>query len=350
MPKFSNSAQLIQLSEEFMIRAYAAFEPRGELKPFAYDPGELRAEDVEIQVESCGICHSDLSMIDNEWGLSQYPLIAGHEVVGKIVSLGKTVKTLQIGQRVGVGWFSRSCMDCEWCLSGNHNLCLKAEGTIVARHGGFADRVRTHHTWAIPLPDGINQTAAGPLFCGGITVFNPILQFNIKPVDQVGVIGIGGLGHMAIRFLRAWGCDVTAFSSSPSKETEAKQMGANHFVNSRDSAAIQAVMGTFDVILATVNVDLDWDTYIAALRPMGRLHFVGAVPNPVSTTIFPMLLGQKSISGSPLGSPTSTQKMLNFAARHGVEPIVEYFSFDRINEALDRLRSGKARYRIVLHH
>ncbi len=333
-----------------MIKAYAAFEAGGELKPFAYDPGELGVEDVEIQVESCGICHSDLSMINNEWGFSQYPLIPGHEVIGKVVSLGKFARNLQIGQRVGLGWFSSSCMDCEWCVSGNHNLCLKAEGTIVGRHGGFADRVRAHHTWVIPLPEGIDPTAAGPLFCGGITVFNPILQFNIKPVDRVGVIGIGGLGHMAIRFLRAWGCDVTAFSSSPDKEAEAKQMGANHFINSRDSEAIKAISGTFDVILAAVNVDLDWDTYIAALRPMGRLHFVGAVPKPISSTIFPMLLGQKSISGSPLGSPASVSKMLNFAARHNVEPIVEYFNFNRVNEALDRLQSGSARYRIVLQH
>jgi uncharacterized zinc-type alcohol dehydrogenase-like protein len=333
-----------------MIKAYAAFEAGGKLQPFAYDPGALGSEDVEIQVESCGICHSDLSMIDNEWGFSQYPLVPGHEVVGTIVDVGSSVRTLQIGQRVGLGWFSRSCMDCEWCVSGNHNLCLTAEGTIVGRYGGFADRVRAHHNWVLPLPEELDPAAAGPLFCGGITVFNPILQFNIKPVDRVGVIGIGGLGHMAIGFLRAWGCDVTAFSSSPDKEAEAKQMGANHFVNSRNLEALQAVSGTFDVILSTVNVDLDWDIYIAALRPMGRLHFVGAAPNPVSSTIFPMLLGQKSISGSPLGSPTSAGKMLDFAARHQVVPIVEYFNFDRINEALDRLRSGKARYRIVLQH
>jgi uncharacterized zinc-type alcohol dehydrogenase-like protein len=257
-------------------------------------------------------------MIDNEWGFSQYPLVPGHEVVGKIVNVGNSVRTLQICQRAGLGWFSWSCMNCEWCVSGNHNLCLTAKGTVVGRYDGFADRVRAHHNWVLPLPEGLDPAAAGPLFCGGITVFNPILQFNIKPVDRVGIIGIGGLGHMAIGFLRAWGCDVTAFSSSPDKEAEAKQMGANYFVNSRDLGALQAVSGTFDVILSTVSVDLDWDIYIAVLRPMGRLHFVGVVPNPISSAIFPMLLGQKSISGSLLGSPTSTGKMLDFAARHRV--------------------------------
>jgi alcohol/geraniol dehydrogenase (NADP+) len=333
-----------------MIKAYAAHEPGGKLKPFAYDPGELGKEEVELNVEYCGICHSDLSMLDNEWGMTEYPFVPGHEVVGTIAALGEGVTNLKTGQRVGLGWFCRSCMKCEWCMSGNHNLCSQAQGTIVGRHGGFADRVRAHWAWVTPLPEGINPLTAGPLFCGGITVFNPIVQFDIKPTDRVGVIGIGGLGHMALGFLRAWGCDVTAFSSNPDKETEAKQLGANHFVNSRDPNALQAVANSFDLILCTANADLDWDIYVNALRPKGRMHFVGVIPNPLSSQIFPMILGQKSFSGSPLGSPTTIVKMLDFASRHQVEPITEIFDFDRINEAIDRLRSGKARYRLVLKH
>ena len=333
-----------------MIKAYAASEPGGKLKPLEYDPGKLGAEEVEIDVEYCGICHSDLSMLDNEWGITQYPFVPGHEIVGKITAMGDAVKTLSIGQRVGLGWYSNSCMHCEWCMSGNQNLCLTAEGTIVGRHGGFANKVRGHQTWVVPLPNKIDPATAGPLFCGGITVFNPIIQLDIKSTDKVGVIGIGGLGHMALHFLNAWGCEVTAFSSSPEKETEAKEMGAHHFVNSRDPEALKAVANSFDFILSTVNADLDWNTYIAALRPKGKLHFVGVVTNPLSTQLFSLIAGQKSLSASPLGSPTTTASMLNFAARHQIAPITEIYSFDQVNEAIDKLRNGKPRYRLVLKH
>ncbi|KAB8335100.1 NAD(P)-dependent alcohol dehydrogenase [Scytonema tolypothrichoides VB-61278] len=333
-----------------MIRAYAAFQQGEELKPFEYEPGPLGSEDVEIDVEYCGICHSDLSMLNNDWGMSQYPIVPGHEVVGTIASIGDAVKKLQVGQRVGLGWNSRSCMTCEWCMSGNHNLCLTAEGTIVGRHGGFADKVRAHHAWAVPLPSDIDPVTAGPLFCGGITVFNPIVQFDVKPTDRVGVIGIGGLGHMALKFLHAWGCDVTAFSTSPDKEAEARELGANHFINSRDPNALKSVENSFDLILSTVNANLDWSTYIACLRPKGRLHFVGVVPNPVSSHVFPLIAAQKSISGSPLGSPATVAQMLDFAARHKIEPVIETFEFEQVNEALERLHSGKARYRLVLKH
>ncbi|MFN4852412.1 NAD(P)-dependent alcohol dehydrogenase, partial [Microcystis sp.] len=255
-----------------MIRAYAAREKGGKLEPFDYDPGILADEDVEIAVEYCGICHSDLSMLDNDWGLTTYPFVPGHEVVGTIAALGAKVKELNLGQRVGLGWFSRSCSTCETCMSGDQNLCATAEGTIVGRHGGFAEKVRAHHSWLVPLPDQLDAAKAGPLFCGGITVFNPIVQFDIKPTARVGVIGIGGLGHIALKFLKAWGCEVTAFSSSPDKETEAKELGATHFINSRDPEALQSVQNYFDFIISTVNVNLDWGLYIACLRPKGRLH------------------------------------------------------------------------------
>lgn len=333
-----------------MIKAYAVRQAGSKLEPFAYDPGELKPEQVEIDVEYCGICHSDLSMVNNDWDMSQYPLVPGHEAIGKIAKVGSGVTTLRIGQRVGLGWFSGSCMHCEWCLSGDQNLCLTAEETIVGRHGAFADKVRSHHSWVIPLPKDIKPEVAGPLFCGGITVFNPIVQLNIKSTDKVGVIGIGGLGHLALQFLNAWGCEVTAFSSSPNKKQEVLEMGANHFVNSRDRFAIANLANSLDVILSTVNVDLDWNSYVDALRPRGKLHFVGAVPNPISTPVFPLIIGQKSISGSSLGSPTTVAKMLDFAVRHNIKPITEIYSFDRINDAVARLHSGAARYRIVLKH
>lgn len=333
-----------------MIQAYAAHKIGGELQPFEYHPGDLGKDQVEIDVEYCGICHSDMSMLDNEWGMTQYPFIPGHEVVGKIAALGSNVTQLQLGQRVGLGWYSKSCMHCTWCMSGNHNLCLTAEGTIVGRPGGFANKVRADYAWVVPLPESIDPAKAGPLFCGGITVFNPIVQFDVKPTDRVGVVGIGGLGHMALGFLNAWGCDVTAFSTNPDKEAEAKSMGAHHFINSRDPKALKSVENSFDLILSTVSADLDWNAYIAALRPKGRLHLVGVTPNPLSLQLFPMIAGQKSVSGSPLGSPATVQKMLEFAARHNLAPITETFAFDQVNEAMEHLRQGKARYRIVLKH
>ena len=333
-----------------MIQAYAAQAAGQKLEPFEYDPGSLKDEEVELNVEYCGICHSDLSMWHNEWGFTEYPLVPGHEVVGTVAAIGDRVTTVKINQRVGLGWFSHSCMQCEGCMSGNHNLCTTAEQTIVARHGGFADKVRAHQEWLIPLPEGLDPAKAGPLFCGGITVFNPIVQFDVKPTDRVGVIGIGGLGHMALQFLKAWGCDVTAFSTNPDKEAEARNLGANHFVNSRESQALEALSNSFDLILSTVNADLDWGTYINALRPKGRLHFVGVVPGAIQLYGFPLIQGQKSVSGSPLGSPVTTAKMLDFAARHGIEPVTETFAFNQVNEALAHLEAGKARYRIVLKH
>ena len=332
------------------VKGYAASSPGGELKEFEYQLGALGVNQVDIKVESCGICHSDLSMLDNEWGFTQYPLVPGHEVIGTVEAVGENVKNIKKGLRVGLGWSSGSCMTCEWCMSGNHNLCKSNEGTIVGRYGGFADKVRAEAAWVIPLPSQLDPVSSGPLFCGGITVFNPIVQFDIKPTDRVGVIGIGGLGHMALRFLSAWGCEVTAFSTSANKESEAKSFGAHHFVSSKDVKSLEAVTDSLDFIISTVNSPLDWNSYLTALRPKGRLHFVGAVLEPLSISVFSLLMGQKSISASPLGSPATTVKMLDFAARHKINPTVEIFKFSQVNEAMEKLRNGKPRYRIVLKH
>ena len=275
----------------------------------------------------------------------------GHEVVGKIVAAGDQVKNVSVGQRVGLGWYSSSCMSCHQCLSGDHNLCTsptEQEQTIVHRHGGFADRVRCHWLWATPLPDALDYTKAGPLFCGGITVFNPLMQFGVKPTDRVGVIGIGGLGHLALQFLNKWGCDVTAFTSSDSKRDEALRLGAHHVVNSRDPAQLKTIQGSLNFILSTVNATLDWQAYIDTLAPKGRLHTVGAIAEPVKLAAFPLIAGQKTFSGSPLGSPSTTELMIDFCARHKISPVTESFKFSEVNEAFEHLKAGKARYRIVL--
>jgi uncharacterized zinc-type alcohol dehydrogenase-like protein len=333
-----------------MIRAYAALKPKGALEPFEFNPGPLPPAHVEIDVRTCGICHSDLSMLNNDWGMSAYPLVPGHEVAGTVSAVGEQVTNVKVGDTVGLGWYSGSCMHCPECMDGNHNLCQSAEQTLVGRHGGFAEKVRCKAEWAIPLPDGVNPSKAGPLFCGGITVFNPIVQCNVMPTDRVGVIGIGGLGHFALQFLNKWGCEVTAFTSTDAKAEEARRMGAHQVVNSRDEAALDGVAGTFDFILSTVNVRLDWGRYLAALRPKGRLHMVGAVLAPMPVSAFGLIGGQKSVSGSPLGSPATNARMLDFCARHHIEAVTQHFPMSRVNDAMEHLAAGKARYRIVLEN
>lgn len=239
-------------------------------------------------------------------------------------------------------------MTCGECLSGDHNLCLGAEGTIVGRFGGFANKVRADAGWVIPLPEGLDPAVAGPLFCGGITVFNPFIQNNIRPTDRVGIIGIGGLGHMALQFARAWGCEVSAFSTTPNKAEEAQSMGAHRFAATNDISTFKSHANYFDLLLSTVHADLEWTSYLSMLKPRGTLHIVGAAPAPIQIKAFALISGQRSVAGSPLGSPATTATMLQFAARHKIAPVVERFKAENINDAVERVRSGKARYRVVL--
>lgn len=330
------------------IKAYAAAEAGATLQPFEYDPGELGRDEVEIKVSHCGICHSDVSMRNNDWGMTEYPFVGGHEAVGEIVALGENARGLSIGDKVGLGWNAKSCGHCRQCLSGYQVNCAELVGTIVARHGGFADRVRCNWDWAIKLPDGLDLSKAGPLFCGGITVFNPFVQLDIKPTDKVGVIGIGGLGHLALQFADKWGCEVTAFTSDLSKTDELRTLGADHVVNSRDDAELEKLKGKFDMILSTVNVTLNWPAYMDALAPKGHLHIVGATLEPIPVMSFNLISGQKSVSGTATGSQAVVAKMLEFCARHNIETVTEKYKMSQINEAFEHLESGKARYRIVL--
>jgi uncharacterized zinc-type alcohol dehydrogenase-like protein len=329
---------------------YKAWVAKAAKKPMALetiDLGPLGAEDVEVAVEHCGLCHSDLSVWNNDWGISQYPAILGHEVVGRVTARGAAAKGLTVGQRVGVGWNSGSCMHCRQCMSGSHHLCPQVQLTIVGHRGGFASHIRAHWAWVIPLPEKLNFADAGPLLCGGVTVFAPLARYA-RPTDRVGIIGIGGLGHMAVMLAAAYGCEVTAFTASESKFEEAKGFGAHHVLTTKDPAAMKKLGGRFDLLISTVNVKLDWDAIIGTLAPNGRLHVVGAVLEPIPVAAFSLIMQQRSLSGSPAGSPVAIETMLDFAARHNIAPQTEHFPMSRINESFPRLESGKARYRIVL--
>jgi uncharacterized zinc-type alcohol dehydrogenase-like protein len=341
MPRADHSAQTANY------QAWVAKGPKQPMVLETVDLGPVGDEDAEIAVEHCGLCHSDLSILNNDWGISQYPAVLGHEVIGRVTDAGPNAKGLKVGQRVGVGWNSGSCMHCQQCLSGSHHLCPEVQATIVGHRGGFASHIRAHWAWAIPLPEKLDFAEAGPLLCGGITVFAPLLMF-VKPTARVGIIGIGGLGHMAVKFAAAYGCDVTAFTSSENKFDEAKGFGANHVLTTKDSAAIKKLGGSFDLLISTVNVPLDWDAIIGTLAPNGRLHVVGVVLQPLPISAFSLIAQQRSVSGSPTGSPVAIETMLDFASRHSIAPQTEHYPMSKINEAFARLDSGKARYRIVL--
>jgi uncharacterized zinc-type alcohol dehydrogenase-like protein len=330
------------------IQGLAAHAAGAELLPFKYDPGKIGPQDVDIAITHCGICHSDLHLISNDWGISQYPFIPGHEVIGKVSAVGSEVKQLIVGQRVGLGWQSNSCGVCEWCTRGMENLCPQSEGTCVHRNGGYADRVRANLRFVFPIPDAIESEKAAPLLCAGITVYNPLRTHGVSAASRVGIIGIGGLGHLAIQFARAFGADITAFSTSADKEEEARALGAHHFVNSRESKSLKEAAGTLDFILSTVNADQDWGAYVQALRPTGTLCFVGVPPSPVSVHAFPLISGLRSIGGNPTGSPYRIREMLDVAARHGVKAKTESFPMAKANEAIEKVKKNKVRYRAVL--
>jgi uncharacterized zinc-type alcohol dehydrogenase-like protein len=318
------------------------------LIPFTWEPTELGPDEVEIVVSHCGICHSDIHLIDNGWNTSVYPLVPGHEIVGTIAATGSAVKHLVVGQRVGVGWQRSACLTCELCLDGQDNLCARQTATCVGHHGGFAERVRTDGRYAFAIPDELDGAAAAPLLCGGTTVYAPIRRHHIDANSSVGVIGIGGLGHIAVLMLRAFGCEITAFSSSASKREEALAMGAHHFVPSTEPREIHKHGGRFHLVLSTVHARLDWTTYLKTLRPNGTLCLVGSPPGIMPIAAASLFNGQKSITASEIGDRATVAEMLRFAARHRIAPIIERMPLADVNAAIARVRRNEARYRVVL--
>jgi uncharacterized zinc-type alcohol dehydrogenase-like protein len=331
-----------------MIEGYAVHAAGAELHTYKYDPGPLQPNDVEILISHCGVCHSDVSLIDHEWGISQFPFIPGHEVVGTVAEVGSGVQSLKPGQRVGVGWQCDSCGHCEWCLRGVQEQCAKAALTCVGRNGGFADRIRVNARFAIPMPEALDSETAAPLLCAGNTVYSPLRLHGVNPSSRVGILGIGGLGHLAIQFARAFGAEVTAFSSSAEKQEEALGLGAHHFVNTRESKALKSLAGSFDLILSTISGDGDWKAYVQALRPKGSLVFTGIPKKPASFAVMPMILQEQSVAGARATGPARIAEMLDVAARHNIRATIERFDMRDANLAVEKARKGAVRYRAVL--
>jgi uncharacterized zinc-type alcohol dehydrogenase-like protein len=330
------------------IHGLAVHAAGAQLVPYKYEPGELKANEVEVKISHCGVCHSDISLIDNDWGFSRYPFIPGHEIVGTVSAVGPDVRDRKVGERVGIGWQADSCGICEWCRQGDEHLCANSQPTCVGRNGGYADSVRVNSRFAIPVPEALESENVAPLLCAGITVYAPMRNHGVRPSSRVGVVGIGGLGHLGLQFAKAFGAEVTALSTSKDKEEEALKMGADHFVNTRDTVELKKIAGAFDFLLSTVSADQDWQALVNSLRPKGTLCIVGVPPSPVSIQAFPLISGQRSISGSPSGSPRDLHEMLDVAARHEVKAITERFPMAKANEAIAKVKKNKVRYRAVL--
>ena len=330
------------------IHGLAVHAAGAQLVAYRYDPGELKPNEVEVRITHCGVCHSDVHLIDNDWGTSRYPFIPGHEIVGTVSAVGSDVRQHKLGDRVGIGWQADSCGICEWCRQGDEQLCASAQPTCVGRNGGYADAIRVNAKFAIAIPAAVESENAAPLLCAGITVYSPIRNYGVRPSSRVAVVGIGGLGHLGLQFARAFGAEVTALSTSADKEAEAKRIGAHHFVNTRETAEMKKIAGSFDFVLSSVSADQDWQALVNILRPKGTLCIVGVPPSPIALQAFPIISGQKAVTGGNTGSPRDLHEMLDVAARHGVKALTERFKMADANEAIARVKKSKVRYRAVL--
>jgi alcohol/geraniol dehydrogenase (NADP+) len=330
------------------IQAQAALSKGAALEAFSYEPQELGPNDIEIEISHCGLCHSDIHLIDDGWSRSKYPQVPGHEIVGTVGAKGAAVNHLELGQRVGVGWQRSACLECDLCLGGEENLCASQQATCMGHHGGLANRIRIDGRFAFALPPELDSAVAAPLLCGGVTVYSPMQRFGIGATSSVAVVGIGGLGHMAILMLRALGAEITALSTSPTKKDEVLAMGAHHFASSTDPKDLRKQFGRFDLILSTVHARLDWTTYLQTLRANGSLCLLGIPPGVVGFPPSLLITGQRSITGSDIGGRAVIREMLRFVTRHKIAPQIQRMPMSEANAGLTRLRENRVRYRLVL--
>ncbi len=336
---------------------YAAPAAGRPLEPFAYQAPDLAGGEVRVSVTHCGLCFTDVHAIDNHFGVFSFPLVPGHEVVGRVSEVGVDVSGLEVGDLVGIGWQGRCCGECPWCRKGDEHLCrdIALCGTWTP-YGGFSSSVVVDGRFAHPIPPGMDPAEAAVLMCAGIAVYPPLRDHAPGPSCRVGIVGVGGLGHLAIQFARALGHEVTALSSSPEKEEEARSLGAHHFVVSTDSEAMEQVQYGFDLLLCTAHGGIDWGTLLMALEKKGRVVLV-AFPtlelhaggeDGVAGPAVDLVVHQLSITGSFLGNRADMREMLAFAREHRIAPLIESWPMSQVNQAIERLRQNRARYRLVL--
>lgn len=332
------------------IQGLAAKEKGANLEPYSFDSASPQGYDCLIKVLACGICHSDIHMIDNDWGSANYPLVPGHEVIGEIIELGSQVKHLKIGDRVGVGWQRSSCLHCRDCLRGNENLCNENQGLITSGPGGFADYLAVDSRFAFPIPAGIETQIGGPLLCGGITVYSALRYAGMSSGQQIGIIGVGGLGHLAVQFAHKLGNRVTVFTTSEDKANFAKELGADETIITRKGEDPTAPSHLLNILLSTVPTSLDWVPYLDFLDSDGTFSFVGVPDEPLNIPLFPLLIKRRRIMSSPIGGRAMMLEMLDIAEQYQIKPIVEVFPMEKVNEALQKVRDNQVRYRAVLTH
>jgi uncharacterized zinc-type alcohol dehydrogenase-like protein len=340
------------------VLAYAAQSPTAEVAPFSIERRDPRPDDIVIEIDYCGICHTDIHFAHNDWGMTEYPVVPGHEIVGRVTAVGESVEGFKPGDRVGVGCMVDSCRTCGSCEDGLEQYCENGwiatyngqdlhDGTRT--YGGYSERIVVSDRFVLRMPENLDPAAAAPLLCAGITTYSPLKFFGVSPGDRVGVVGMGGLGHMGVKFARAMGAEVTIFTRSESKVAEAKRQGAHHVIISTDAGQMEAAVGTFDYILDTVPVAHDVNPYLAALRRDGTLILVG-MPEPLNPPADggALIFGRKKIAGSLLGGLPETQEMLDFCGEHGIVCDIEMLDIRNTNEAYARMQRGDVKYRFVI--
>lgn len=330
------------------IQALAALEKGAKLQPYTYETESPQGHRCIVKVHACGICHSDLHIIDDDWGMSNYPIVPGHEVIGEVVEVGEQVTHLQVGDRVGIGWQASACMQCKDCLRGNENLCSDHQPLIVSEYGGFSDYLNVDSRFAFPIPDGIKTEVAGPLLCAGITVYSGLRYGGMTSGQEIGIIGVGGLGHLAVKFASRLGNRVTVFTTSQDKAEFAKQLGAVDAIVVERGGSPPPADRFFNVLLSTVPASIDWAGYAEYLDADGTLSIVGVPDQNISLPLFSMLMKRRRILASVIGGRAMMREMLSVAEKYQIEPIVETFPFPQANKALERVRNNQVRYRAVL--
>lgn len=339
------------------VLGYAAKTPTAPLAPFTFDRREPRPDDVVIEILYCGVCHSDLHQARNDWGFSEYPIVPGHEVIGRVVSVGDSVTKFKAGDLAGIGCMVDSCRECNPCQQGLEQYC--EEGNVQTynghdRHdhqptyGGYSQTIIASEAFVLHIPQGIDLKGAAPLLCAGITTWSPLRHWNIGKGSKVAVVGLGGLGHMAIKLAHGLGAEVTLFTRSPGKEADARRLGADHIVYSTDADQMQSVANQFDLIIDTVPYVHDINPYMSTLTLDGTLVFVGFLGDNPPVSTLPLILGRKSVAGSCIGGIAETQEMLDFCEEHGITADVEVIKMDEINDAFERMLKSDVKYRFVI--